>query len=75
MTKFYCPRCKAPSITTPHSVTRTKNNRYQAKGTCDRCKTNMSTLVSNQEGEGLLSMLGIDSGPLKNIPVLGAILG
>ena len=45
------------------------------KSICTSCGSKKTTFVSKQDGEGLLSMLGIDSGPTKNIPVIGALLG
>ena len=59
----------------PNDVVRTKNNRLMAKAIHPTCGTKLNTFVSDQEGAGLLSMLGINLPFIKNIPILGSILG
>lgn len=73
--EFYCVKQKKKITAPVDQVVTTKNGRLMAKSTCPECGTKLNRFVSKQAGDGLLSMLGIDSGPLKNIPVLGALLG
>ncbi len=76
----YCVKCKGKKDFKygTGQVVRTKNNRVMLKGKCGTCGGAMNRFLSKSdmaEGSGLLSMLGIDSGPLKNIPLIGALLG
>ena len=72
---FYCVKCKSKVNEPVSSVVQTSNGRFAAKGTCSRCGTKLSTFVSAQEGNGLLSMLGVDTGGFKDFPILGQIFG
>ena len=81
-TSSYCVKCR--------QITQTKNptiehlqyttkygkpiKRLVLKGLCDVCQTKKTKFISNQEGHGLLSMLGIKT-PLAKIPIIGPILG
>ena len=71
----YCVKEKKKTGNKDIKVEKTKNNRYVMKSICVDCGSKKTTFVSKQDGEGLLSMLGIDSGPIKNIPLIGALLG
>ena len=71
----YCVKERKKTGNKEIKIEKTKNNRYIMKSICVDCNSKKTTFVSKQEGEGLLSMLGINSGPTKNIPLLGPLLG
>ena len=71
----YCVKEKKKTGNKDIKAEKTKNNRYIMKSTCTSCGSKKTSFVSKQDGEGLLSMLGINSGPIKNIPLIGPLLG
>lgn len=75
MKQLYCVKCKKQQPCGDVQVQQTKNNRYRLKGTCSVCGTSTGKFISKSEGSGILSWLGIDSGPLKQIPIIGDLLG
>ena len=81
-TSSYCVKCRERTNTTSPRVEYiqyvTKNGKHVKrmilKGVCSICGKNKTKFISNQEGQGLLSMLGIKT-PLAKIPIIGQILG
>ena len=70
----YCVKDKRVTGSTGSTLSRTRNGRYIVKSRCVNCGITKTRFVSRQEGEGLLSMLGIKT-PLSKIPIIGSILG
>ena len=72
-TDIYCVKCRRKTETKNPKIIKIRKQ-PTLTGLCNVCNTKKFKFVSNQEGEGLLSMLGIKT-PLAKIPILGPILG
>jgi hypothetical protein len=78
MQKIHCLKCKHKTDTHQVNIGRVPmesgKNRFMMHGKCSKCGMHKSQFVSEQTAKGLLSLLGINT-PLKNIPIIGPILG
>lgn len=74
-TKVHCLTCKKKTDTLGLKVA--NGNPPTIKGKCSVCKRNKSQFTTRKalEGMGLLSMLGIDAPFIRQIPLVGDILG
>ena len=67
--KTYCVKCRINTENIDPKIFRTKNNRLLMQSKCSDCKNKKSRFVKEQEAEGLLSNLGINT-PFSKIPLL-----
>ena len=70
--KTYCVRCRKDTDNIDPKMFRTKNDRLLMQSKCSVCKNKMSRFVKEQEAEGLLSDLGINT-PFSKIPLLNVM--
>ena len=70
--KTYCLKCKKDTKNLDSKIFRTKNNRLLMQSKCSHCKNKKSRFVKEEEVEGLLSDLGINT-PLSKIPLLNVL--
>ena len=70
--KTYCLKCKKDTENIDPKIVRTKNNRLLMQSKCSDCKNKKSRFVKEQEAEGLLSNLGINT-PFSKILLLNAL--
>ena len=70
--KTYCLKSKKSTENIDRKVVRTKNNRLLMQLICSDCKNKKPRFVKNQEAEGLLSNLGINT-PFSKIPLLNVL--
>ena len=70
--KTYCLKCKKDTENIDPKIVRTKNNRLLMQSKCSDCKNKKSRFVKEQEAEGLLSNLGINT-PFSKIPLLNVL--
>ena len=70
--KTYCIVCKKERENRNPKVFKTKNERLILKSVCSVCNNKNSRFISNNEGSGLLSSLGIRT-PLSKIPGLNIL--
>ena len=70
--KSYCLKCKKYTKNIDPKIIRTKNNRLLMQSKCSDCKNKKSRFVKQQEAEGLLSNLGINT-PISKIPLLNVL--
>ena len=71
--KSYCLKCRKDTENINPKVSKTSNGRTMLLSNCAICSSKKSRFVKNQEGNGLLSNLGIRT-PLSKVPILGDIL-
>ena len=64
----YCVSCKRYTRNINATVIKTKNGRSQMKSNCSECGKKNSRYVSQKEGSGILSSLGIRT-PLSKVPL------
>ena len=69
--KSYCLKCRKDTDNINPKVSKTSNGRTMLLSNCAICSS--KKFVKNQEGNGLLSNLGIRT-PLSKVPILGDIL-
>ena len=67
--KTYCVKCRKDTENIDPKMFRTKKNRLIVQSKCSACRIKSSRFVKEQEGEDLLSNLGIKI-PLSKIPFL-----
>ena len=76
---MYCVKCRKQTETGNIKVEKTKNNRFRAVGKCAICSTKKSKFISKKEGQGLIGNLvgnpNLLPQSIKNIPILGQLLG
>ena len=70
--KTYCVKCRINTENIDPKIFRTKNNRLLMQSKCSDCKNKKSRFVKEQEAEGLLSNLGINT-PFSKIPFLNVL--
>ena len=70
--KTYCVRCRKDTDNIDPKMFRTKNDRLLMQSKCSVCKNKKSRFVKEQEAEGLLSDLGINT-PFSKIPLLNVM--
>ena len=70
--KTYCVRCRKDTDNINPKMFRTKNDRLLMQSKCSVCKNKKSRFVKEQEAEGLLSDLGINT-PFSKIPLLNVM--
>ena len=70
--KTFCLKCKKDTENIDPKIVRTKNNRLPMQSKCSDCKNKKSRFVKEQEAEGLLSNLGINT-PISKIPLLNVL--
>ena len=70
--KTYCVRCRKDTDNIDPKMFRTKNDRLLMQSKCSVCKNKKSRFVKEQEAEGLLSDLGINT-PFSKIPWLNVM--
>ena len=75
-TNMYCLKCRKRTNTKNPQVVKLKpaKNQLTLTGRCAVCNTKKFKFLNNQEGPGLLSMLGIKT-PFAKIHIIGSILG
>ena len=71
--KSYCLKCRKDTENINPKVSKTSNGRTMLLSNCAICSSKKSRFVKSQEGNGLLSNLGIRT-PLSKVPILGDIL-
>ena len=71
--KSYCLKCRKDTENINPKVSKTSNGRTMLLSNCAICSSKKSRFIKNQEGNGLLSNLGIRT-PLSKVPILGDIL-
>ena len=67
-----CLKCKKDTKNLDSKIFRTKNNRLLIQSKCCHCKNKKSRFVKEEEVEGLLSDLGINT-PFSKIPLLNVL--
>ena len=70
--KTYCVKCRKDTDNIYSKIFRTKNYRLLMQSKCSNCKNKNSRFVKEQEANGLLSNLGINT-PLNKIPLLNVL--
>ena len=70
--KTYCVKRRINTENIDPKIFRTKNNRLLMQSKCSDCKNKKSRFVKEQEAEGLLSNLGINT-PFSKIPFLNVL--
>ena len=70
--KTYCVKCRKDTDNIYPKIFRTKNYRLLMQSKCSNCKNKNSRFVKEQEANGLLSNLGINT-PLSKIPLLNIL--
>ena len=59
--KTYCVKCRKDTNNINPKTFKTKNNKLLMHSTCSDCKNKKSRFVKEQDAEGLLSNLGINT--------------
>ena len=72
MKTTYCVKCKKDTDNIDTKMFRTKNNRLLIQSKYSACINKKSIFVKEQEANGLLSELGINT-PLSKIPLLNVL--
>ena len=70
--KTHCLKCKKDTENIDPKIVRTKNNKLVMESKCSDCKNKKSRFVKEQEAEGLLSNLGINT-PFSKITLLNVL--
>ena len=70
--KTYCVKCRKETENIDPKMVWTKNNRLSLQSRCSFCQIKKSRFVKEQEGNGLLSNLGIKT-LLSKIPLLNVL--
>ena len=71
--KSNCLKCRKNTENINPRVSKTSNGRTLVLLKCAICGSKKSRFITNQEGKGLLSNLGVRT-PLSKVPILGDIL-
>ena len=67
-----CLKCKKDTKNLDSKIFRTNDNRLLMQSKCSHCKNKKSRFVKEEEVEGLLSDLGINT-PFSKIPLLNVL--
>ena len=70
--KTYCLKCKKDTENLDFKIFRTKNNKLIMQAKCSDCKNKKSRFIKDQDAEGLLNDVGINT-PFSKIPLLNAL--
>ena len=65
-------KCRTNTEYIDPKIFRTKNNRLLMQSTCSDCKNKWSRFVKEQDAQGLLSNLGINT-PFSKTPLLNVL--
>ena len=72
--KTYCLYCKKETENQNPKVVRNRKGRIMMLSKCSVCGKGKSKFIKEQEASGLLSSLGVKTGPLNQIPFFGPLL-
>ena len=68
----YCVKCKKDTENIDRKIFKTKNNKLIMQLKCSVCKNKKSRFVKEQDANGLLSNLGLNT-PFSKIPLLNVL--